>query len=304
MGGSDVHQTKQSPTIDKGSDALFQQEGGERPNTDYEGDLRPTDGDGDGHTVDMGADETPAGFTVVQPPPPHTPQCSDTVDNDGDGAIDGADPGCLAGPADDNEGDETPGDLVLCGQRTISLVRADVKGSKVALSGFVATNLAGQKVTLSVRYLKKGGKAQKVGTVTPAGDGSFQGHVKKPKKKLFKLARYSATIGTAKSVELKLPQSLASSSLKQEGSELVLRGQVDRKLVGKRNPVVIKRILCGQYATVGQAKPDKKGRYVVRFPAPTTTTGSALYRAETKVLARPGSKRYVKQFARAIGITF
>ena len=101
--------------------------GGERANEDYERDLRPTDGDGDGHTVDMGADETPAGF-IAQPPviPPPPPQCSDQVDNDGDGAIDAADPGCLPGPTDNNEGDETPGDLVLCGQRRISLVRADV----------------------------------------------------------------------------------------------------------------------------------------------------------------------------------
>ena len=36
--------------------------GGERAPEDYEGDPRPTDGDGDGFTVDMGADETPAGF--------------------------------------------------------------------------------------------------------------------------------------------------------------------------------------------------------------------------------------------------
>ena len=67
--------------------------------------------------------------------------------------------------------------------------------------------------------------------------------------------------------------------------------------------MVVKRILCGQYTTVGQAKPNRRGAYVVRFPAPATG-GSALYRAETSVLARPGSKRYVKQFARAIGITF
>ena len=42
----------------------------------------------------------------------------------------------------------------------------------------------------------------------------------------------------------------------------------------------------------------------MRFPAPADAGGSALYRAETQVFARPGSKRYVKQFARAIGITF
>jgi hypothetical protein len=303
--GGNVHEMAASPTIDAGSDGFLHDGAlGERPETDYEGDPRPTDGDGDGHTVDMGADESPA-FVAQHPPPPHTPQCSDTVDNDGDGAIDGADPGCLAGPTDDNEGDETPGDLVLCGRRKISLVRADVKGSKVQLSGFVTTALAGQKITLSVRYLKKGGKAEKLGTVRAAPDGSFHGRVKKPKKRAFTLARYRARIGKAKSVELKLPQSLASSSLKRVGgNRLELRGRVDRKLLGKGNAVVVKRILCGRYRIVGQAKPSKNGKYAVRFPAPTTMTGSALYRAESKVLARPGSKRYVRQFARAIGITF
>jgi hypothetical protein len=274
--------------------------------TDYEGDPRPTDGDGDGHTVDMGADETPAGFVVQQPPPPPppTPQCSDGADNDGDGAIDSADPGCLAGPTDNNEGDETPRDLILCGQRTISLVRADVKGSKVVLSGLVASSLAGKKVDLSVRYLGHGSKSQKLASVAPNADGQFQARVKKPPKSLFNDARYRAAVGSAKSVELKLPQSLASSSLKQvAGGMLELRGQVDRSLLGKGNPVVIKRILCGKYRTVGQAKPNKKGVYAVRFPSPASQ-GSALYRAETNVLARPGSKRYVKQFARAIGITF
>ena len=66
----------------------------------------------------------------------------------------------------------------------------------------------------------------------------------------------------------------------------------------------MRRILCGKYTTVGQAKPNRRGAYTVRFPAPATTGGAALYRAESRVLARPGSKRYVKQFARAIGITF
>ena len=302
VGGADVHQTPQSPTIDKGSDALFESEGGERPDTDYEGDPRPTDGDGDGHTVDMGADESPA---VAQPPvTPPPPQCSDGADNDADGAIDSADPGCLAGPTDNNEGDETQRDLILCGQRTLSLVRADVRGSKVVLSGLVAASLAGQKVNLSVRYLGGKAKAQKLGSVTPGADGQFQARVKKPSRKLFAVARYRAQVGRAKSVELKLPQSLASSSLKRvAGGRLEVRGQVDRTVLGKRNPVVIKRILCGKYTTVGQAKPNKKGVYAVRFPAPPSQ-GSALYRAETKVLARPGSKRYVKQFARAIGINF
>jgi predicted outer membrane repeat protein len=308
VGGTDVHQTQQSPTIDRGNDAYFGSEGGgERPETDYEGDPRPTDGDGDGHTIDMGADETPAGFLTQQPPPPPpTPQCSDGADNDGDGAVDLADPGCLAGPADDNEGDETERDLVLCGQRTISLVRADLRGRRVVLSGVVAASVAGQRVRLSVRYLGRRAKAEQLGSVTPGADGRFQARVKKPPLSLLNVARYRATVGRARSVELKLPQSLASTSLRQVGGGMLeLRGQVQRSLLGKRNAVVVKRILCGRYTTVGRAKPTRRGAYAVRFPAPVSASGgAALYRAETRVLARPGSRRYVKQFARAIGITF
>ena len=183
-------------------------------------------------------------------------------------------------------------------------MRADVRGSKVVLSGIVATSVAGQKVQLSVRYLGRTGQPEKLGSITPGADGQFQARVKKPSRSLFKVARYRAQVGSARSVELKLPQSLASSSLKQvAGGMLEIRGQVERALVGKRNAVVIKRILCGKYTTVGQARPNRRGVYVVRFPAPPSQ-GSALYRAETRVLSRPGSKRYVKQFARAIGITF
>ena len=64
---------------------------------------------------------------------------------------------------------------------------------------------------------------------------------------------------------------------------------------------MVRRIVCGRYQSVGSAKPSKSGRYVVRFKAPALGA-AALYRAESKVLAKPHGKRYVKQFARAIGI--
>ena len=305
VGGTDVHQTNQSPTIDKGNDAYVEDEGGgERNLEDYEGDPRPTDGDGDGHTVDMGADESPA---FVAQPPIIAPaaaavlrrgrqrqrrrdrfrrsRLSRRARRQQRRRRDAARPDPLR-PAHDQPGARGREGLEGGAQR-------DRRAS-----------LAGQKVALSVRYLGGKAKAQKLGSVTPAAEGRFQARVKKPSRKLFNVARYRAQVGSASSVELKLPQSLASRWLKQvAGGMLELRGQVDRTLLGKRNPVVIKRILCGTYTTVGQAKPNKKGVYVVRFPSPPSQ-GSALYRAETKVLARPDSKRYVKQFARAIGITF
>ena len=240
------------------------------------------------------------GQVEAPPPPPQTrPQCSDTVDNDGDGAIDLADPGCLRGPQDDNESDETLGDLSLCGQRRISLVRADARGRRVRLSGFVATALARRQVTISVGFP---GRPTTLKRVTPKADGRFTATVGAPPKRLFSKARYQASVGGSRSVKLKLPQSLETTSARRVGQTIVLRGRIKRALLPKqRQRVVIRRLLCAKSAVVGSAKPNARGVYVVRFAAPVSQT-AALYRAETRVRPRPRSKRLVKQFARAIGV--
>lgn len=297
--GGNIHETLASPTVDKGNDGLFLSEE-EDPCCDFEGDPRPTDGDGDGHTADIGADESPA-FVAQQQPPPTPEQCADGKDNDNDGAIDLKDPGCSSA-ADNNEGDESLSALVLCGSRQISLVRADAVGKKAVLSGIVAAKYAGKKVSVYANYPAKGG-LKKVASVKAAGSGQFTAKLKLPSKKGLNKARFQARIGNSKSATLKLPQSLASSSVKRKGARIELRGKVKRSLLGKRNAVIVRRLTCGHYTKVGQAKPGKSGSYVVRFDVPAGSS-AALYRAETTVLARPRGKKYVKQYARAIGITF
>jgi hypothetical protein len=300
----DIHQTKSSPTIDKGNDELFFLVAGEGPFEDFEGDPRPTDGDGDGHTADMGADESPAFVPGTVTAIGQPPQCSDGRDNDGDGTIDRQDPGCLSGPnstynaADDNESDETLRDLLLCGRRNISLVRADLRGGQVALSGLVAARFAGRRVGL---FVNDGLGWKKIKSVKSKRSGQFKARVAGPPPHLFNRVRYQARIGGSESAELKLPQSLASTSVRKRGQNIVVRGKVKRSLLGKRNRVIVRRLVCGRYLKVGEARPDRRGNYVVRFKAPRLGT-AALYRAETRVLDRPGSRRYVKQYARAIGI--
>ena len=272
-------------------------------NADIEADA---DRDGFG---DETQDQCPSDPSTQGPCPPTTPQCSDGVDNDADGAVDGKDPGCLSGgtgpnPADNNEGDESVRDLVLCGEREISLVRADVRGRKVVLRGLVSARMTGRSVTILANYgTAKGSALRKLATVRPNSAGAFTARVAKPPARLFNKARFQAQVDSFRSVRLKLPQSLASSSVKLEAGKIVLRGKVERSLLGKRNPVVVRRLVCSSYQTVGSARPDRKGNYVVRFDAPALATTAGLYRAESRVLARPGSKRYVKQYARAIGIT-
>ncbi len=66
--------------------------------------------------------------------------------------------------------------------------------------------------------------------------------------------------------------------------------------------MTIKRLICGRYRTVGKARPDGSGKYVVRFKVSQAGTRS-LFRAQSSVLLRPGSKKYVTQYARAVAIT-
>jgi hypothetical protein len=268
-----IHQTASSPTIDQASDNLWN---GHRfeDNTDFEGDPRPVDNDGDGHTADMGADEV-----RVRPstPPPGKPS----------GGLTGAVLGASASGSH-------------CGRRAISLVRADTRGGRVVLKGLVGASLEGKKVTVRANY-RRGGKVVSK-TVRADGSGRFTARVKRPSRRDFRRARYRAKAGSARSVALRLYQSLATRSVKQKGGKVVVRGKIRRALVGRRNRVVIRRLVCGHYRTVGSARPSRSGRYVVTFKVPNLG-GVALYRAESRVLRRAGSRVYVKQYARAVSIT-
>ena len=149
-----IKQTAQSPTIDKGNDALFFAEE-EGPCCDFEGDPRPTDGDGDGHTVDIGADESPA---FVEPPVGDSPrprpaaQCVDGKDNDGDGATDTQGPR-LRHRGRQQRGRREPQRPGALRPAPDSLVRADAKGKRVVLSGLVAGQVRRQdRSTISGNY--------------------------------------------------------------------------------------------------------------------------------------------------------
>ena len=236
---------------------------------------------------------TPSSVAVAAP----RPQCSDGRDNDGDATVDTADPGCSSA-ADNNEADESVADLVLCGRGKIRLVRADAQGGRVTLSGVVSPSLAGKKVTLTSRL---GRKSERLATVTPKADGTFSASVANPPRSQRIRIRYRASVSGANSVALKLPQALATNSVRRAGGQIVVTGKVQRDRLGKRNPVQVRRILCGRTKLVGSAKPSPSGAYTIRFNAPSSGD-FAFYRAESSVLARPGSKRYVKQFARGVTI--
>jgi len=190
----------------------------------------------------------------------------------------------------------------ICGRRAISLVRADVQGKRVKLTGLVGAALFGKTVTIQTD--PKGAKSSKFTRTTAvkaSKTGSFTAFVPKPKKANFVSIRYRAVSGTARSPVLKLPQRLTSRSVKSAAGTITVKGRVKKSVLGKRNRVKIRRLVCGRYRTVGTAKPDANGNYTVTFAA-TQIRGVAFYRAESMVLRKAGSKKYVIQYARAIAI--
>jgi DNA-binding beta-propeller fold protein YncE len=190
-----------------------------------------------------------------------------------------------------------------CVRRAISLVSAAVRGSFVVLSGLVQPQFAGRPVTIFANTRPaRAGALTRLATVRSNAAGEFTARLRGPRRKDVIKTRYRAQVDRFRSIPLKLPQSLSSSSVRAQGQQIELRGKVKRSLLGRRNPVVIKRLICGRYRSVARAKPDRKGNYVARFSVPPGLT-SALFRAETFVLNKSGSRRYVKQYGRAISIT-
>ena len=158
--------------------------------------------------------------------------------------------------------------------------------------------------TVTIQTDPNGAKSSaftRTGTVKASRTGSFTVSVPKPAKDDVASVRYRAVIGSAKSPALKLPQSLTSRSVKSAKGTITVKGKVKLSVLGKGNKVKIRRLVCGRYRTVGSAKPDAKGNYTITFKG-TAIRGVAFYRAESKVLRKPGSKVYVIQYARAIAI--
>jgi hypothetical protein len=102
-------------------------------------------------------------YPDTTPPPPPLPQCSDGVDNDGDGKIDMADPGCSS-PTDNDETNVVPQPPLGC---TLNATTATFVAQ-------VSAAIAGQKVCLASGNYGTWGGTNKAITVAAASGASPQ----------------------------------------------------------------------------------------------------------------------------------
>ena len=182
----------------------------------------------------------------------------------------------------------TSAELYLgCGRRVLSLISATAHGPVVRLTGVVAAAHRDERIAIY-------DSGRRVATTRARADGFFDALVPRPSRRRFARARFQAGVAGVRSVALKLPQALATSSidLVGDGRAIEIGGRVRRR--GYR-AVMVRRITCGRYSTVARGVTASSGRYRLRFPAPRARAG--LYRVDTRV---GGHRAYAR--ARAIDL--
>jgi hypothetical protein len=132
---------------------------------------------------------------------------------------------------------------------------------------------------------------RRVGTTTVGSAGGFAAFVAAPPKTRRATARYQARVGTTLSQSLKLERRMIAVELTRRGSTFTLSGRVAKPFARRPATIGIQRYRsCRRKDTVAvrAARPDRNGRFSVRFSVPQDGVRAVMYRATTKVATRTG----------------
>lgn len=201
----------------------------------------------------------------------------------GEAAVSGRDVVCAAPPVAVPDPAPTATDLVLgCSTRRIVLTDVVPTGRRVRLTGAADRRLAGRRVR--IRFAATG---RTVAQPVVAPDGTFSALAPLPSRKVrsSNRARYRASIGTVRSLDLKLERRMRVSTLRRSGTNVVLTGRISRPLAataGDRMISIERRISCTRTAVVAQVFPRADGTFTATFASPEDA-GAAVYRVKTKV---------------------
>ena len=167
-----------------------------------------------------------------------------------------------------------------CQTRRLVLVDVLRRGDRVRLFGVADKRYIGKRVKIRS---KASGKIVSRPTVRP--DGTFSGTAPMPARhvRYTNRARYQASIGSERSLDLKLARRMVWSSLRSSGGKVILKGRVTRPFDRPMPLITVKRrVSCKEYQTVKRFRPRSDGRFTVSVAAPPKTQ-AATYRLQTFV---------------------
>jgi hypothetical protein len=175
----------------------------------------------------------------------------------------------------------TANDLALsCTTRRLVLVDVLTQGSRVKLLGAADRKLAGQTVSLR---LASTGKV--VATAKVRADGGFSAFAPLPPKAIraTNAARYQATLGKEKSLDLKLARRMVVSYLTAKSGKVTIAGRVILPLAKPVSSITLTRVVsCKKLEVVKRFKPKSDGTFSVTVAAPAGED-AAVYRLSTRV---------------------
>ncbi|HEX8101671.1 MAG TPA: CSLREA domain-containing protein [Solirubrobacteraceae bacterium] len=242
------------------------------PATDQRGVARPV-----GPACDIGAFE----YTAPPPPPP-PPDTSQGLGPSTPVAPIGPPPVIVEPPP--------PAPLLLsCARSQIALVDVVRSGRRVRITGQAARSLAGKRVRLFVSdKLRRRIKAKRVGSAKVRADGTFAAKVARPPRRLRSPQYFAKAATGAPSSPLELDRRMYADSLKLKAGRITLKGHVTKPFPSGRGKVtILVQTDCHTRRVAATARLDRRGRFTVKFAAPTGVP-EILVRARTNVPTRRG----------------
>jgi len=178
--------------------------------------------------------------------------------------------------------------LLGCTKQALVLNDVYIHGSRVALLGSAAKTLAGQKVRILFNEKKQ------VATATVGANGQFSTTAPLPPKKIRDAltTRYTAAIGSVRSLHVKLTRRLLLEPPSASGTTVTLTGTVTPPLTKPVAPIVVEeRLQCAKTLIAARVTPPKSGRFKITVTVPAGTK-AALYQLKSTVAANPHSTKH------------
>ena len=174
-----------------------------------------------------------------------------------------------------------PQQALSCSTRRLALLDVIDRGDYVAIFGAADKRLAGKRVAIR----SKADHGRVVARPRVSKDGLFHAKAALPPKRYryTNTARYMATYGNDRSLNLKLHRRMSFTSVRSAHGKVTLSGLVTRPWTSPRDTIVIRqRLTCRKQIVVARVRPDASGRFSVTLKAPKKGD-VGVYRATTMV---------------------
>ena len=175
-----------------------------------------------------------------------------------------------------------------CSSSPLVLNDAYIHGGRVDLIGSAAASLVGQKVKILFNERKQ------VASAVVKANGQYTTTAPLPPARIRNdvSTRYSAEIGTVRSLHLKLTRRLALEPVTASGTTVTLTGEVTPPLTKPVAPVLVEEQLeCGKTTIAKTFTPPASGRFHITITVPGSAR-AAIFQLKSKVAANAHATRH------------